>query len=191
MDGPRRIAAILLAAGRSERFGPDDKLLAVLQGRPLMAHAAAMLAGMEFGALMAICAAGGETPDVARAEGFAVVHPSRPSAGMAHSIAMAIRAASQLPEIDAALICLADMPFVSGDHIRRIIDAHDRDNFPVVASSDGKAAMPPALFGREHFAQLQDLRGGAGAKALLQSAHLIYADPVTLVDIDRIEDLGG
>lgn len=191
MDGRGRIAAILLAAGRSERFGPDDKLLAVLDGRPLMAHAAATLSGMEFGALIAVCAPNGKTRDIAEMEGFAVVHPWQSSAGMAHSIAAGMQAAAALPEIDAALICLADMPYIHRDHIRRIVEVHDHENFPVVASSDGRTAMPPALFGRGHFAQLQNLRGDAGAKALLQTAHLIYADPATLIDIDRIEDLGG
>ena len=33
-------AGLLLAAGASRRFGPKDKLLSPLRGRPLIAHAA-------------------------------------------------------------------------------------------------------------------------------------------------------
>lgn len=191
MGRPERIAAILLAAGKSERFGTDDKLMAMLDGRPLVAHAAATLKGMEFGALIAVCAAHGQAQHVVEAQGFAIVHPPQHRAEMAHSIAAGVKAAAALPDIDAALLCLADMPHVSRDHIRAIISAHDGTGDPTVASSDGAAAMPPALFGRGYFAQLQNLRGDSGAKALLQNARLIYADKATLADIDRIEDLGG
>lgn len=38
-----RIGALLLAAGMSRRFGPEDKLLADLNGMPMVAHAARAL----------------------------------------------------------------------------------------------------------------------------------------------------
>jgi molybdenum cofactor cytidylyltransferase len=191
MDAPRRTAAILLAAGRSERFGAENKLLAILDGRPLISHAIAILAEMDFGALIAVCDPEGQPSRIARASGFTIVSPSEPGNALACSIAAGVRTASALPGIEAALICLADMPFISRDHINRLIDAHDAQNAMVVASFDGETAMPPALFGRDHFAQLQNLRGDIGAKSLLQNAHLIYADTTTLTDIDTVEDLDG
>ena len=38
-----KIGAVLLAAGRSQRFGDGDKLLAEINGRPLISHALAAL----------------------------------------------------------------------------------------------------------------------------------------------------
>src|SRR5690606_18755490 len=50
-----RVAAVLLAAGQSTRFGAADKLHADLGGRPLVTHVAATLRQLGFGALIAVC----------------------------------------------------------------------------------------------------------------------------------------
>src|SRR3546814_5261068 len=55
-----RVAALLLAAGESRRFGSADKLAAPLGDRMLAAHAAQVIADGGFGASIAVCRAGGE-----------------------------------------------------------------------------------------------------------------------------------
>ena len=42
------IAALVLAAGRSRRFGPGDKLLADLEGTPVLAHTLAAVSAAGF-----------------------------------------------------------------------------------------------------------------------------------------------
>src|SRR3546814_17898790 len=55
MIEPEAVALILLAAGRSPRFGVADKLAAPLHGRPLVQHAATTLSPLTFGRHIAVC----------------------------------------------------------------------------------------------------------------------------------------
>jgi len=183
------VAAILLAAGTSQRFGAEDKLLAPLTGEPLALHAARRIAELEPGRRIAVC------PDdhgmLARklaAEGFEIVVNPHPERGLSQSLSCGIAAAALGPEV-AALICLADMPFVSTGHLHNLLMRFDPSTAPVVASSNGDAAMPPALFSRALFETLRSGEGDRGGKALLADAALVRADADELVDIDRPGDL--
>jgi molybdenum cofactor cytidylyltransferase len=49
-----RIAAVLLAAGMSTRFGEEDKLMADLRGKPVAAHTLETIASMAFAELVAV-----------------------------------------------------------------------------------------------------------------------------------------
>jgi molybdenum cofactor cytidylyltransferase len=187
-----KTAVVLLAAGQSRRFGTADKLLALLDGLPVAKHGAAMLARMTFGEAIAVCAPEcDEVAHIIQTEGFRVVRAPGTGKEMGQSLAIGVGAASLLPAIDAILICLADMPRVSQKHIMRLVDAHDGGAMTIIASTNGEAAMPPAIFGRGHFRALQNLQGDKGARDLLKTARLIYADDTVLTDIDRVEDLGA
>ena len=48
------IAAVLLAAGTSSRFGEEDKLMATLRGKPMAAHVLETVASMAFAELVAV-----------------------------------------------------------------------------------------------------------------------------------------
>ncbi len=183
------IASILLAAGASRRFGTDDKLIAPLAGEPLALHMARRMVELAPGRRIAVC------PDVdgalARelaALGFEIVVNPASDRGLSHSLACGIAAAAEGREM-AALICLADMPFVGIGHLRAILARFDTADAPVVASSNGTAAMPPALFARSHFDRLAATAGDRGGKALLVDAVLVAAGADELADIDRPEDL--
>lgn len=189
MLAPERVAAILLAAGASTRFGQTDKLLAMLDGRPVAAHAAAMLAPIGFGTLIAVCRAGDEAVSATLANvGFRIVRAHPDDDGLARSLARGIAEAAR-HDIDAALVCLADMPFVTAAHIGTMLDAHDADPNAITTSADQAIPMPPAIFGRTRFAALASLEGDAGARAMLAGATRIGAPPSILRDIDRPEDL--
>ncbi len=176
------IAAILLAAGRSRRFGARDKLSVPLDGRPLGLHAASALADLPFLTRIVVTGTASLTwPD------FEVVPNDDPDAGMAHSIALGVTAAHH-QGAEAVLIALADMPFVSREHFERLIAAY-RGPESIAASSDGIKALPPALFGADWFEKLQQLAGDQGARALLDGAERIRAAANQLIDIDCPDDL--
>ena len=183
------IAAILLAAGASRRFGTSDKLAAPLAGEPLALHAARRIVNLAPGYRIAVC------PDIdgvlARqlaALGFDIIANPDSDRGLSHSLALGIAAAAE-GRAAAALICLADMPFVGIGHLRAILTRFDTATAPVVASTNGTAAMPPALFARAHFDRLRARQGDRGGKALLADAVLVAARADELADIDRPEDL--
>ena len=185
------IAAILLAAGTSRRFGADDKLLAPLDGAPLALHAARRIVELAPGRRIAICPDDHGTLARALAElGFEIVANPHPECGLSQSLSCGITAAAAGAEA-AALICLADMPFVSAGHLHNLIDRFDVTNAPIVASTNGEAAMPPALFARSLFETLRGGEGDRGGKALLADAALVHAGANELADIDRPGDIPG
>lgn len=183
------IAAVLLAAGQSRRFGADDKLLAPLAGEPLALHAARRIVELAPGRRIAVCPDGdGALATMLSRLGFDIIVNADAASGLSQSLALGIAAAARGPE-RAALVCLADMPFVGTGHLQRLLTRFDPIAAPVVASSDGDAAMPPALFARALFDRLRASEGDRGGKALLADAALVTAAAGELADIDRPADL--
>lgn len=185
----RDIAAILLAAGRSQRFGDEDKLLAELDGEALGIHAARRIVELQPGRRIAVCS--DVDSSLARqfaALGFEIVLNTHPEHGLSHSLASGIGLAAQ-GRAEAALICLADMPFVGINHLRALLTRFDPETAPVVASERDGAVMPPALFARTLFDRLQQGEGDQGGRALLASAVRVPAPADELIDIDRPEEM--
>jgi len=183
------IAAILLAAGTSQRFGAEDKLLTLLAGEPLALHAARRIVELAPGRRIAVCHDGrGMLAQQLAAQGFEIVVNPHPERGLSQSLACGIAKAALGPE-GAALVCLADMPFLSAGHLRNLLARFDPSAAPVVASTNGVATMPPALFDRALFEKLQGGEGDRGGKALLTDAALVHARADELLDIDRPDDL--
>lgn len=187
MIDARNIAAVLLAAGPSKRFGRNDKLMALLDGEPLALHAARTIAGLAPGRRIAVCErADGPLAGRLAVLGYEVVVNPHPERGMSQSLARGIAAADTA---EAALVCLADMPFVTAAHLGALLARFDASAAPVVASARGTTPMPPALFARSLFAALQSGEGDRGGRALLVGATLVSASDGELADIDRPGDL--
>ena len=179
-------AAILLAAGRSQRFGPGDKLMADLGGRPLADHAAEAIAGLEFRAPIAVVRAGApELSDLLARRGFRIVENDRPEEGVSRSIRLGIEAAQGA---QAAVVALADMPWVPAAHLRALCLSLAEDR-PIVASQAGDRRTVPAAFLASQFDELARLTGDAGARSLLDAATGIAVDPALLADIDLPDQL--
>jgi molybdenum cofactor cytidylyltransferase len=175
-------AVALLAAGQSRRFG-GDKLAADLRGKRLGLYAGDALAKLDFAHRWVIvahldhpCVRGWQTA------GFAPVVNPAAAQGMGTSVALAGRLA-QDAGVDHLLIALADMPLVPVAHFAALLDrGHGSDT--IFASTEGAAAMPPALFGSAHFAALAQASGYTGARALLAMADRVTAPQGSLVDVD-------
>jgi molybdenum cofactor cytidylyltransferase len=176
-----RIAAVLLAAGLSTRFG-GNKIATPIDGRPMGHHAARTLGALRLDARIVVTGA-----TVLDWPGFTVIENPAPDNGLSGSIRLGLAAARQA-RAEAILIALADMPFVSVGHYERLLAACDRPA-AIVASSRAGQAMPPAIFGEAWFVTLEALEGDRGAGALLAQAERIEADPGMLVDIDRPSDI--
>lgn len=184
-----RVAALLLAAGLSRRFGPEDKLAAPLNGGPLAGHAATTLAGLPLVGKFAVCAAvEGPVPEVLRANGFAIVVNPAPEDGQGSSLAIGAKQAAGL-DIDGLLVALADMPFVSRAHFEAML-ARFATAPGAVASIGGAYRGPPALFPRAQFPDLMAMTGDTGAKRLLAGASFVEASARELMDFDTPADFG-
>jgi molybdenum cofactor cytidylyltransferase len=186
-----KVAAILLAAGQSLRFGTADKLFAPIDGEPLLVHAARRLVELKPARLIAVCGdAQGAAAILLTPLGFEIVVNPNPERGLSSSLACGIEKARD-GAAEAALICLADMPFVTLRHLEALLARFDPAHAPIVASGRGGIAMPPALFARSLFDQLAQAEGDRGGRTLLRSASLVEAPASELVDIDLPKDLPG
>ena len=176
------IAIVVLAAGRSTRFG-SDKLMVPIDGFPLGAHVGKVITQIGFGWRFAICREGAPLVPYFEEMDFNVVGNTAPEAGQAHSLHLAVRAAEQT-DARALLVTLADMPFVTRLHLQQVAAEE-----AMTASSDGRTPMPPALFPRAFWPQLLLAKGDTGARGLLENAKLVSASPQELRDIDVADDL--
>jgi molybdenum cofactor cytidylyltransferase len=98
--------------------------------------------------------------------------------GMSTSLRAGLAAAG---EVDAALICLGDMPRLLAAHFDAVIDAFragDPDEI-IVPTADRKRGNP-VLWPRRYFAEIAALTGDVGARALIDR----HADRIRLVAID-------
>jgi CTP:molybdopterin cytidylyltransferase MocA len=185
-----KLCVAVLAAGQSQRFGDDDKLVQPLNGTMLGLHICQALAPLN-SAHSVVIASTEDHPckDGWRSEGYEVAINQRAAEGLGTSVALAAEYASD-SNADALLICLADMPFVPADHLQRLISSYDPANArTMIASDNGKTRSPPAIFGAEHFSALTELGGGAGARELLAKANVVPIAPHFLTDIDTRDQL--
>ena len=178
--------AILLAAGRSTRFGRGDKLMTDFRGRPLADHAAAIIASLPFRKRIAVVRVGApELCELLADRGFSVVENDRSEEGLSHYIRLG---ADAVAGAEAAILALADMPFVPAEHLRSLCLALAPAN-PIAASLAGNRPTVPAAFMASEFGRLRHLSGDAGARSLLMGSKTIPINPALLADIDRPDDL--
>lgn len=190
-----RLAAVILAAGRSRRFG-GDKRLAQVRGQPLIVHALAALDGFDFAQKVAVIRpddAATENPlgDLLRHHGVTPVVNPRADEGMGTSLACGIAA---LETVDGAFIVLADMPDIpSGLYAELASRLATGDADIVIPGHEGRWGHP-VLFGAVCFAELKTLDGDRGARGLIDAgryrpAFVEVAVSGILRDIDRPQDL--
>lgn len=179
----------LLAAGQSRRFGNSDKLGALLGNKMLGLHAAGVGAEFPFARKLVIGSPEHDCAAQWRALGYQVIANEDAALGQATSVRLA---AAQAIKSGTGPLCilLADMPFVTRDHIRNLIAAFEQSGgTSTVASARNGQAMPPAIFSSGALPSLMTLEGDSGARILLADARLVAADDQVLMDIDTEEDL--
>jgi molybdenum cofactor cytidylyltransferase len=109
--------------------------------------------------------------------------------GMSTSLRVGVAAAGAEP-IDAALICLGDMPRLRPEHFDTVIDAFRAgDPAEIIVPTADRKRGNPVLWPRRYFAEIAALSGDVGAKALIDRhtdrVRLVAIDdPAILVDVD-------
>jgi molybdenum cofactor cytidylyltransferase len=194
-QGPR-IGAVLLAAGQSRRMGGPNKLLAELDGVPMVAHVARRLLASRARPIVAVL--GNQAEAVDTALGKLPVERVRNvefAEGLSTSLKRGIAALP--PDLDAALVCLGDMPLISGRHIDRLIAAFNplEGRAIIVPTRRGKRGNP-VLWAKRFFPEMSELAGDVGAKHLIgEHAELVAEvemdDDAIFVDIDTPEALAA
>ena len=166
---PQRVAGLLLAAGQSRRAGRTNKLLARIDGKPLVRIAAEAALASQISSLTVVT--GHEAVAVASAlEAMDVTFAHNPDhmEGLAGSLRTGIHA---LPsDADAVIVLLADMPFITGEDIDALIAAFRPAEgiTAAVATVDGRRGNP-VVWDRAHFDALTRLEGDTGARHLVDT----------------------
>ncbi len=184
MIAAERTLLVLLAAGRSERFGEEDKLAETWRGVPLAMHVVTAMAEIAFLDRVAIVS---DTALDFAPHGYRMIDNPAPETGLSGSVRLGVAAAQQAGAA-ALLIVLADMPCVTAALIGALLAAAEGPA-AVVAASDGTRPSPPALFGAGRFDQLARAGGDAGGRALIRDGLHIITDAEDLIDIDTAADL--
>ncbi len=89
--------------------------------------------------------------------------------------------ASLASDLDGVLVCLGDMPLISGRHLDRLIAVFNplEGRAIIVPTRRGKRGNP-VLWARRFFPEMADLAGDIGAKHLIGE----YAELVCEVEMD-------
>lgn len=183
------IAALLLAAGRSQRMGPQNKLLTRLGGRTMIAGVAAQIEAAGISTCIAVT--GHEEKQVRAALTdcrVTFVHNPDYVQGLSSSLRAGIKALAE--DVEGVLVCLGDMPDIRADHLRELISAFDpaEGRAICVPTFQGKRGNP-VLFGARFFAEMLHVSGDTGARHLIgENQDLVCEVPMddaaVLLDLD-------
>lgn len=176
----KNIAALVLAAGRSSRMGPNNKLLLPYKGKTVISHVLDQVE--EAGISPVFVVTGHQRNKMEQAvspHDVTLVHNDLYAEGMSGSVKLGI---ASLPEdCDAVVIILGDMPRVSADIIRRIVAAYNplKGQMIVIPTHNGKRGNP-IMWDRTFFADFDRLDGDMGAKILLND----YPEYIREIEVD-------
>jgi molybdenum cofactor cytidylyltransferase len=190
-SGSPGVTAVVLAAGSATRFG-SDKLLAPLNGRPLLQHVLDALDAAGLTDVVVVLGTDARAIEAAidwRSE-RRVTNPD-PERGLSSSVDIGLEAVPE--QAAAALIVLGDQPALSQATIRALLDQpRDKDRPVVVARYADDSARNPVLLGRAAFPLVAEATGDRGLGPVL-AAHSDLVHEVQVAgsnpDVDTPADL--
>jgi molybdenum cofactor cytidylyltransferase len=190
----RRLAAIVLAAGRSSRMGGSNKLLAEIGGRTLVRIAVEEALASRARPVIVVTGHQRESVETALTGlDVVLVHNPAYADGLSTSLKTGIAAAP--PSADGAIVCLGDMPQVDARLIDSLLSAFDPEQgaLIVVPTTAGKRGNP-VVWSRRFFADLAALTGDVGARGLIATypeavVEVAVADAAAFTDIDTPDAL--
>ena len=193
--GPK-IAVLLLAAGRSTRMGGPNKLLAEVDGRPMVARVAQRLLAARARPIVAVLGSDADAVDAALGR-LPVERVRNPDFAQGLSTSLKRGLAALPPDTDGVIVCLGDMPLVSGRHLDRLAAAFNplEGRAIVVPTRRGKRGNP-VLWAKQFFPAMAETAGDVGARHLIgEHADLVaeveMEDDGVLLDIDTQEALAA
>ena len=184
------IVGILLAAGGARRFR-SQKLVAPLDGIPVVRHSAAALASAVDRLIVVVGSKATEV--IAALDGLEAEIVENPEweLGLAGSLRCGISALP--PDAEAVVVTLGDQPTVDPGLIQAVVQVWGQFKPPIVTARYREAPAHPVLFSRRMFGELLSLEGDAGARLLIDRtpSRVLNVDvdaPIPL-DVDTPEDL--
>jgi molybdenum cofactor cytidylyltransferase len=164
MQGQQHVAAVVLAAGESRRFG-GRKQLAELNGRTLLEHVLELARSSGLDPVVAVVPVWLSRPRSTDNRSLRWIRNPHPERGMSHSLRLGFAA---LPvETEAAVILLGDQPTLAPATILALLVA--RGEKPVVATRAAGRLAAPVLVERSHFSIVDEPAGDIGLREILDA----------------------
>jgi len=183
-----RIACIVLAAGKSRRFGSSKMNHRLADGKMILSKTIEQYQKV-FTDVSVVVPNDAKVSQIAADLSTNLVTVESSSQGMSHSLMAGIESKSNA---DAWMVVLADMPYVRVDTISMLSKSVNVDNIvvPICHYQQGN----PVTFGRNFKKDLMSLTGDVGAKQVIKNNTLSVSevkvrDEGVLLDIDRIGDV--
>lgn len=192
---PKRVAALVLAAGRSRRMAPVNKLLVPDRaGVPMVARVVDNVLGSHARPVVVVTGYERERVEAALAgRPVLFAHAEDYAEGLSASLKAGLAALP--PDLDGVAVCLGDMPLVSGPVIDRLVGAFDPEEGRaiVMPTFRGKQGNP-MLWSLEFLPEIMAITGDVGARHLAgkhadRVAEVEVADDAVLKDFDTADAL--
>jgi molybdenum cofactor cytidylyltransferase len=191
------VAAVVLAAGMSRRMGTPKQLLRI-GGETILERTLKNVRASQSAEIVLVVGHAAESVEKEiSTEQIRVVHNPDYQQGMGTSLRAGLAAVSA--DASAAIIVLADQPFVRSETLNKLIACH-RESRPqtvipqiIIPLYKGFRGNP-VLLDRSVFAEVQSLSGDVGCRAIFGDhtegiLKLPVDDPGILQDIDSRNDL--
>ena len=204
------IVGLVLAAGKSTRFGADKRKSLLPNGQFVLAQSI-QRARSELDQIIVVLRATDQQFASELESQFndpSISYYLAPDAdkGMAHSLANAINSLTENPRpLEGCVIFLGDMPYLSGETVVQLLTTfkHHQSENPIVVpviqqttAQGAKTRLPghPVMFSSAYFAELTQLSGDSGAKSVItrHNEHVVRIevnDLGILKDVDRPSDI--
>ena len=194
MSESLNIVGIILGAGRSRRMGLENKLVAEINGKPMIVHAIESVKNSRVNKTTLVT--GYQREIVERAvQGIEIeiIYNPNFTEGLSSSIKSIGHKLTK--NVDAVILCLGDMPGITSTHINSLIKAFKNNpNRQIVIPTYNGRRGNPVLWGKKHFPLLVNLSGDRGAKVLFQNnenniTEVQIEDEAILTDLDTPDAL--
>jgi molybdenum cofactor cytidylyltransferase len=186
-------AALVLAAGRSSRFG-SNKLLADLHGRPILQHVLDLTIRAALEPVIVVVGPDGAVAYASLTWHAArtVVNP-RPQDGLASSLLVGLVALEQGPS-SRVVVLLADQPALSAAQLSEVLAAPADVERPIVVPRYGGRPGNPVLLERPAWRLASTLAGDRGMSSVIaERPELVRYVDITgeNPDVDTPDDLAA
>lgn len=192
---PCNMAAIILAAGASTRFG-SQKMAHRYKNKSLLEHSIDKIDTKVFQTLIVVTGANSENLLAQHKHlqhDCKFIENTQWKSGLSTSIAAGITALEQSqPKPDAALFLLGDQIAIAQSELNTMAALAAENPDTIVCARYNNKQAAPAIFPSRYFSILKRLRGDKGASSLLNNFEnrVLPVDIASAAnDIDRPEDL--
>lgn len=185
-------AFILLAAGKSSRFG-GNKLQEKVQGKKMYEIALERLQAFS-GFKSYVVTGSEEIAEKAKGMGIQPVCNKEPEKGIALSLHLGLECAmKQNPNLKGVIFSVCDQPGLSIATMQKILNTASWHRESIVCAGKGEKTGNPVLWSRKYFEELLTLTGDKGGSRLMSKyrdkIRIIQTEQEELRDVDYREDL--